>query len=193
MVRFVFVNQFTKSLRPSLGVNWAGAKQPVHSFLGGKGLGIWANQLIHSFLVGCLNPCLQGTSVRVVSLQLEFRHPTKERVYRLVRPNRVNGMCIKRNDHAPKSKCVEIFTNICPKRTVVRNSSLTVLLFSLIFCHDPFTVCVKCPNCKYSHKSTQSSSKYKIGPPLYRSSLNEMNSDIAPLANHSISSSFGES
>ena len=26
---------------------------------------IWTNQPIHSFLVGCLNPCLQGTSVRV--------------------------------------------------------------------------------------------------------------------------------
>ena len=26
---------------------------------------IWANQPIHSFLVGCLKPCLQGTSVRV--------------------------------------------------------------------------------------------------------------------------------
>ena len=29
--------------------------------------GIWANQPIHSFLVGCLNPCLQGTSVWVGS------------------------------------------------------------------------------------------------------------------------------
>ena len=28
--------------------------------------GIWANQPIHSFLIGCLNPCLQETSVRVV-------------------------------------------------------------------------------------------------------------------------------
>ena len=27
--------------------------------------GTWANQLIHSFLVGCLIPCLQETSVRV--------------------------------------------------------------------------------------------------------------------------------
>ena len=26
---------------------------------------IWANQPIYSFLVGCLNPCLQETSVRV--------------------------------------------------------------------------------------------------------------------------------
>ena len=30
---------------------------------------IWANQPIHSFLVGCLNPCLQGTSVWVGSPQ----------------------------------------------------------------------------------------------------------------------------
>ena len=30
---------------------------------------IWANQPIQSFLVGCLNPCLQGISVRVVSSQ----------------------------------------------------------------------------------------------------------------------------
>ena len=35
-------------------------------------LWIWANQLIHSFLVGCLNPCLQETNV-----------------YGLVRPNPV--------------------------------------------------------------------------------------------------------
>ena len=28
--------------------------------------GIWVNQPIHSFLVGCLNPCLQGTSVQIV-------------------------------------------------------------------------------------------------------------------------------
>ena len=32
-------------------------------------LQILANQLIHSFFVGCLNPGLQGTSVRVGSLQ----------------------------------------------------------------------------------------------------------------------------
>ena len=30
---------------------------------------IWANQLIHSYLVGCLNPCLQRTSVRFASPQ----------------------------------------------------------------------------------------------------------------------------
>ena len=30
---------------------------------------IWANQPIHLFLVGCLNPCLQGTSVWVGSPQ----------------------------------------------------------------------------------------------------------------------------
>ena len=36
-------------------------------------LGIWANQPIHSFLVGCLNPCLQGTSERVVLPQPGFR------------------------------------------------------------------------------------------------------------------------
>ena len=32
-------------------------------------MSIWANQRIHSFLVGCLNPCLQGTNVRVGSPQ----------------------------------------------------------------------------------------------------------------------------
>ena len=35
--------------------------------------GIWTNQLIHSFLVECLNPCLQRTSVRVGSPQLVHR------------------------------------------------------------------------------------------------------------------------
>ena len=30
---------------------------------------IWANQPIHLFLVGCLNPCLQGTNVQVGSTQ----------------------------------------------------------------------------------------------------------------------------
>ena len=30
---------------------------------------IWTNQTIHMFLVRCLNPCLQGTSVQVVSAQ----------------------------------------------------------------------------------------------------------------------------
>ena len=30
---------------------------------------IWANQPKHSFLVGCLYPCLQGTNIRVVSPQ----------------------------------------------------------------------------------------------------------------------------
>ena len=34
-----------------------------------KTSGIWVYQPIHLFLVGCLNPCLQGTSVRVVLLQ----------------------------------------------------------------------------------------------------------------------------
>ena len=63
-----FVHLFLSSAR---------AKQPVHSFLGGKGLGIWANQPIHAFLVGCLNPCLQGMSVHVVSPQPWFRHPTR--------------------------------------------------------------------------------------------------------------------
>ena len=37
--------------------------------------GIWANQPIHSFLVGCLNPCLASI----------------ERVYGLVRPSRYFG------------------------------------------------------------------------------------------------------
>ena len=30
---------------------------------------IWVNQPIHSFLIGCRNPCLQGTNVRVGSPQ----------------------------------------------------------------------------------------------------------------------------
>ena len=30
---------------------------------------IWVNQPIYSFLVGCLNSCLQGTNVRVISPQ----------------------------------------------------------------------------------------------------------------------------
>ena len=34
-----------------------------------SGGGIWANQPTPSFLVGCLNPCLQRTSVRVGSLR----------------------------------------------------------------------------------------------------------------------------
>ena len=33
---------------------------------------IWPNQPIHAFIVGCLNPCLQGTNVGVVSLQSRF-------------------------------------------------------------------------------------------------------------------------
>jgi hypothetical protein len=32
---------------------------------------IWANQPMHLLLVGCLNPCLQGTSVRVGSPSLK--------------------------------------------------------------------------------------------------------------------------
>ena len=39
---------------------------------------IWANQPIHSFLVECLNPCLQGTTV----------------VYGLVRPSPRNMPCV---------------------------------------------------------------------------------------------------
>ena len=34
---------------------------------------IWMNKLIHSFLVRCRNPCLQGASVRVVSPQPNAR------------------------------------------------------------------------------------------------------------------------
>ena len=33
--------------------------------IGGCRIVIWVNQPIHLFLVGCLNPCLQGTNVRV--------------------------------------------------------------------------------------------------------------------------------
>ena len=40
-----------------------------HSIITIEGGGIWANRPIHSFLVGCMNPCLQGTNVRLVSPQ----------------------------------------------------------------------------------------------------------------------------
>ena len=45
----------------------------------------------------------------------------------------VNCMWTKRNDHAPKSECVDFFLNICSKREVLRkkNSSLTILLSCL--------------------------------------------------------------
>ena len=42
-----------------LNLNRIFLKQPTH-------LQIWANQSIHSFVVGCLNPCLQETCVQVV-------------------------------------------------------------------------------------------------------------------------------
>ena len=35
-------------------------------------LGIWANQPIHSFLVGCLNPCLEGIIVLRGGFRYEF-------------------------------------------------------------------------------------------------------------------------
>jgi hypothetical protein len=46
---------------------------------------IWVNQSIHQFLVGCLNPCLQGTSVRVglpsVTQQLTCVHEWTMQIY----------------------------------------------------------------------------------------------------------------
>jgi hypothetical protein len=41
---------------------------------------IWANQPIHSFLVGCLNPCLQGTSVWV-GLPQPWANPFEHALY----------------------------------------------------------------------------------------------------------------
>ena len=35
---------------------------------------IWVNQPIYSFFVGCVNSCVQGTNVRVVSLQASNVH-----------------------------------------------------------------------------------------------------------------------
>ena len=45
----------------------------------------------------------------------------------------LSRMWTKRNDHAPKSECVDFF-NICPKKAVLKkNSSLTILFSSLKF------------------------------------------------------------
>ena len=44
-----------------VGLMWS------YFFIGTPILKIWVNQPIHSFLVGCLNPCLQGTNVWVGS------------------------------------------------------------------------------------------------------------------------------
>ena len=55
----------------------------------------WANQSIHLFLVGCLNPCLQRTNVRVVSpqpLALYVESP-------LVPTNLVNAKGVNGNSH----------------------------------------------------------------------------------------------
>ena len=35
----------------------------------------------------------------------------------------VNQMWVKRNDHAPKSQCVDLF-NVCPKRAVLRKNQV---------------------------------------------------------------------
>ena len=44
----------------------------------------------------------------------------------------VNQMWTKRNDHAPKSEYTFNF-NVCPKRAVLKNWSLTILLSCLLF------------------------------------------------------------
>ena len=48
---------------------------------------IWANQPIHSFLVDCLNPYLQETSVQVVSPQTPISLVSKKPLYGLFRPS----------------------------------------------------------------------------------------------------------
>jgi hypothetical protein len=50
-------------------------------------IGIWVNQPIHSFLVGCLDPCLEGTSVRVGSPQpTHWLAPTHSLAWHSVSP-----------------------------------------------------------------------------------------------------------
>ena len=44
----------------------------------GRPLWTWVDQPIHSLLVGCLNPCLQGTNGRVVSPQPPLCKKRKE-------------------------------------------------------------------------------------------------------------------
>ena len=46
-----------------------------HLLVGIVSIRIWTNQPTHSFLVGCLNPCVRGTSVRVVLPQPNIRLP----------------------------------------------------------------------------------------------------------------------
>ena len=41
---------------------------------------IWADQPVHSFLVGCLNPCLQGTNVWVVLPQPTWKDLMREQL-----------------------------------------------------------------------------------------------------------------
>ena len=45
----------------------------------------------------------------------------------------VNWIWIKRNDHAPKSECVDLFFFNVQKGQFWKNSSLTILLSSLVF------------------------------------------------------------
>ena len=45
----------------------------------------------------------------------------------------VNWMWTKSNDHARKNERVVFFFYICSKRVVIKNYSLTILLFSLVF------------------------------------------------------------
>ena len=62
-------------------------------------------------------------------------------------------MWSKKNDHAPKSECPDIF-DIGPKRAVwkkkLKNSSLTILLSSLVLL---LVRCVEDVGCEYSHNN----------------------------------------
>ena len=71
----------------------------------------------------------------------------------------VNGMCLKKNGHAPKNECADFF-NICPKRTVwkknkkTKKTSLTILLYSLGLPLSSLLVrCVQDVACKSSHNN----------------------------------------
>ena len=49
---------------------------------------IWANQPIHSFFIACLNPCLQGTSVRVgLGFRVSWNHMSKLLLLLLLAPH----------------------------------------------------------------------------------------------------------
>ena len=59
-------------------------------------LWIWAKKPIHSFLVGCLNPCLQRTSVRVGSPQPSLRQLDNLRICMVTHFLKPNNQCLGR-------------------------------------------------------------------------------------------------